>query len=531
MKMIASFSRKVQGNVQTNFAVSKYSRFFSSSNELQKHFDITIVGGGAVGSALANLISESIPSLSVALMDARTPKSPTDAFNIDSLSKTSFPSPRAYALSPKSLSLLGDDIVSKLDEKGRLAYYDTMQVWESDGPAVLQFNHHDIDDTDKLNGDILGAVVEDEPMVSCLWDKMKNNSHIELISPTVIEKISAPSASDDESKVEIMYKNAGNDNAESSNLTTNLLVAADGANSFVRRSLGTFHTISNSYGRTAVTCTVEIDSSIHKTAFQRFQKNGPIALLPVWNEDSSKRQGNCGDKTYANIVWSTTPEEAKYLKSLPEKDFVMAMNDLLQSGPTNAPPLFPTELKNSLPRPFQNAMNGIEMLSQSANTGLTMSGMTERRQGFRVAPMITNVVGRLFSFDLNLMHAKNYISNRICLVGDAAHTIHPMAGQGLNLGMGDAACLTKNIKHVVESGMGIDTNAGLDYALKQYESSRQREVVATMGGIQFLHGAFGTTFSPAVHVRSVGMNMINSIGPVRRKLVKVATGIEDVVSI
>jgi 2-polyprenyl-6-methoxyphenol hydroxylase-like FAD-dependent oxidoreductase len=101
-----------------------------------------------------------------------------------------------------------------------------------------------------------------------------------------------------------------------------------------------------------------------------------------------------------------------------------------------------------------------------------------------------------------------------------------MAGQGLNLGMGDAACIAQNLKQAVESGMGIDGSAGLGYALQQYESSRQREVIATMGGIQFLHGVFGTTVSPAVHARSVGMNIINSAGPIRRRLVKIATGIE-----
>ena len=103
-----------------------------------------------------------------------------------------------------------------------------------------------------------------------------------------------------------------------------------------------------------------------------------------------------------------------------------------------------------------------------------------------------------------------------------------MAGQGLNLGMGDVECIVKNLKQAVESGMGVGGTAGLEYALQQYESERQREVVATMGGIQFLHGVFGTTFSPAVHARSVGMNIINSAGPIRRKLVQVACGLQGI---
>lgn len=498
-----------------------------SMSHTKGHYDVTIIGGGAVGSALANLLTIHVPSLKVSIIDTRNPKPFADIINSSAGEHKTLPSPRAYALSPKSLNLLGNDIVSRLEDAGRIAYYKSMQVWESDGPAILKFNHDDLEhDKNQIStrseGEILGAVVEDEPMVACLWDKLREGN-VDLISPAAIQKITPPLQKDDISKVELIYQCADSD--ESKTLSTNLLIAADGGNSFVRKSLGTFPTISYSYDRQAVTCTVEIEGSMNQTAFQRFQPNGPIALLPVWHEDPQQRNGNCVDKTFANIVWSTTPEEAKLLMSLSDHDFVNLMNDLLQSGPTNAPPLVSEELKKGMPRQLQDAIKGLEMLSQSANNGLTMSGMTERKQGFSIPPMITSVAGKRFAFDLNLMHAKNYVSPRVALVGDAAHTVHPMAGQGLNLGMGDVECLVENLKQAVESGMGVDGSAGLDYALQQYESSRQREVVATMGGIHFLHSVFGTTFSPAVHARSMGMNIINSAGPIRRRLVQVATGI------
>lgn len=94
--------------------------------------------------------------------------------------------------------------------------------------------------------------------------------------------------------------------------------------------------------------------------------------------------------------------------------------------------------------------------------------------------------------------------------------------------MADAACLTKHIRRSIQSGMGIQSNTGLQYALQQYESERQREVVSVMGGIQWLHTVFGATFAPAIHVRSLGMNIVNSVGPLRNKLVKVATGIDGI---
>ena len=126
-------------------------------------------------------------------------------------------------------------------------------------------------------------------------------------------------------------------------------------------------------------------------------------------------------KHYANIVWSTTPEEAKELQELSESEFIARMNDLLQSGPTLAPPLFSEEIKASTPWPLSQAAHGLEMLAQSANTGLSMSSWTERRRGFIVPPLINEIVGRRFAFDLNLMHSKNYVDSRVCLLGDGEY--------------------------------------------------------------------------------------------------------------
>lgn len=354
--------------------------------------------------------------------------------------------------------------------------------------------------------------MEDEPLVSILWDetrKQKDN-RVEFLSPATLKTISIPKqgGGNRDEPVQISYQEG--DNVVTA--TADLLIAADGANSFVRRSLGIFPTSSFGYGRKAVTCTVELESSIHATAFQRFQPNGPLALLPVWDE-------NAHDKTFANIVWSTTPEEALALQNLSEAEFVQRMNDLLQTGPVNGPSLASDETKRFMP-----LLGSLESLLQSANAGLSLSGWNERQRGFKIPPKISAVVGGRFSFDLNLMHARNYVGPRVALVGDAAHTVHPMAGQGLNLGMGDVQSLVKNLKHIFESGMGTKCNAGVEYALKQYESERQREVLATMTGIQFLHEAFSTTVAPAVHVRSLGMNLLNLVGPVRKQLAKVATG-------
>ena len=519
-----SFIRNI--NFRTGSTRLRLHRSFSNQSIEARHYDVTIVGGGASGSILASLISQNIPSLNVCLIDARRPRSLDDIYVESSDAKcVALPSPRAYALSPKSLTMIPEQILHDLVDAGRMAFYDSMQIWESDGPSVLHFTHDDVfqhgkhfESITRLAHNTLGAVVEDEPLVSSLWNHLEKNTGVDILSSVSISDIDVPTEKKEKQFVQLSLNDAPS-------ISTNLLIAADGGNSFVRNNIGRFPTIQYSYDRQAVTCTVEIDKSIQHTAFQRFQPNGPIALLPIWDENFACRKGHCEDKFYANIVWSTTPEEAQDLSELSDDELVTRMNDLLQSGPSIPPSLLPDHLKDSMPKPFASVFSGLDSLFQGANIGLSVSGATERKRGFVVPPMITNVAGKRFTFDLNLMHAKKYVHDRVALIGDAAHTIHPMAGQGLNLGIGDVECLTRNLKNAVESGMGIKGSVGLEYALQQYESERQREVLATMGGIQFLHTAFGTTFSPAVNIRSLGMNMINSIGPVRRKLASIATGV------
>lgn len=488
-----------------------------------------------------------MPSLDVALLESRTPKT------IKNVSRNSFnngttdeeysliPNVRAYALSPDSLRLLGTSVLEKLNDSGKLGIYDAMQIWESDGPATLHFTEEDLDlmynrnDTavasHSLLNNILGAVVEDEALVTCIWDELNQNQHVDLISPATVTQIIKSSQTSKTSHHnskhpssfhKLICKQETDSEGNLFTVKANLLVAADGANSHVRRNLGIFPTVSIGYGRKAVTCTVVLEKEINCTAFQRFQPNGPIALLPVWDEE---RQSIEKKPLYANVVWSTTPDEANILQNMSELEFVQKLNNMLQSGPINTSQLFSNNTKKIMPLPLGTALHGFEMLAQSINTGLSMSGWTERRKGFEMPPLIHKLAGQRVSFDLNLMQAKNYVASNVALVGDAAHTIHPMAGQGLNLGMADVECLAKNIQQVVESGMGIQSNPGLKLSLQQYESERQREVLKMMGGIQLLHEVFSTTFAPAIYLRSLGMNVVNSTGLIRRYLAGIAAGV------
>lgn len=488
-----------------------------------KHYDVLIIGGGVVGSALAKILLHS-SSHTLARIGLLETKRPHSSFFYDLRNcigpERQHPMARAYALSPFSLSLLGPNILAKLE--GRVGYYDKMQIWESDGPATLRFTSDDIADFDVCEGapqGVLGAVAEDGPLVSALWEELEshneNDKQVDLISPAIVKSIVAPPVDSSTSgsslvplpPVELSYEDPST--LQTKTITTSLLVGADGGNSYTRRALS-IPTMGFGYERKAITCTVQLSESMRATAYQRFLRGGPIALLPIWSEG--------GDEKYANVVWSSTPERASQLQSLPAEEFVSELNDQIRVGPVNNPPLFPLDAVARLPTPLSNVTYGIERLASAVNGGLTMSAWAEKHP-FQMPPLVSAILGKRYVFPLNLTQCSSYAKGRVALVGDAAHTVHPMAGQGLNLGLGDASSLSSYILKASNAGMDVST------FLSQYDAKRRMEVGVMMGAIHALHEAFDLKAGPAVFARSLGMNLVNSVQFVRGGLAGVATGV------
>ncbi|KAL7456870.1 hypothetical protein ACHAWC_008360 [Mediolabrus comicus] len=632
----------------------QYCRTLASSvASNSKHYDVIIAGGGAVGSVLARLLLNDSESLSlsnrrrrplrVALLEQRACPPSLESITTSSQdnsnnsgSKTLTPNARAYALSPTSLSYLGSSVLQHLQNSNRLGIYDSMQIWEHDGPAQLHFTGEDLDaavksgrlvdlhrfiesneqqrqgqstarhssrpwlgavveDAPLVTGEDLdaavksgrlvdlhrfiesneqqrqgqstarhssrpwlGAVVEDAPLVSAVWDELRKDERIDLIDNVQITSISAPSQSamgniEPPPPVEMLCtKQAANKNEgskeEEYTLSADLLVAADGANSFVRRTLGSsFPMITHSYDRKAVTCTVELDirkGDMAKTAFQRFLPHGPIALLPVWN--SLSEMNYMDSPIYANVVWSTTPSEANHLLSLSHSDFITTLNHHLCQGPNvNASLLSNKQAIPNIPI-IGTLAKEMDSLLRTANTALTMGTWTESpsRNYFRMPPRSARVVGPIIGFDLKLSHVKQgYTAPRVALVGDAAHTVHPMAGQGLNLGMGDVYSLSELIKEAVDSGMDV---GGTGLFLDRYNQERMVKGWGIVGGVHGLHELFRCSGVPpgrdsnesTPHVgkavgavesivglgRSIGMNVVNGLGPMRRAFAEAAAG-------
>lgn len=158
----------------------------------------------------------------------------------------------------------------------------------------------------------------------------------------------------------------------------------------------------------------------------------------------------------------------------------------------------------------------------------------------QLPPSVVEIQGRQAAFPLSLGHAVDYISNKAVLIGyglqrkffllskgliinieeimvtflfprDAAHRVHPLAGQGVNLGFGDVIALNDVICEAVNNGADL----GSSLYLKQYQSNRQLHNLPVMATVHGLHLLYGTTWTPLVMLRSIGLNIFDSLSSVK----------------
>lgn len=294
-----------------------------------------------------------------------------------------------------------------------------------------------------------------------------------------------------------------------SQIAARLLVGADGLNSPVRAFAGI-----NSYGwdydRHGVVATLKVETpdflehSGAIVAYQRFvpQLGGPIAILPL-------------PDGHASLVWSTTTANASYLKSLSSDDFVSMVNAALL--------LEQADLR------YMMRMNA--KATGEHETELEWREKTLDTRSLPPVPRVTAVQdGSVASFPLRFRHATTLTGRRIALVGDAAHTVHPLAGQGLNLGLADARSLADTIAYSVEHGMDI----GDSMALERYGSERFGKGLLMCGGVDALNWMYqlgtgeGIVSNALSSARGLGMKFLGSSlaeqTGLKSRIMKVAEG-------
>ncbi len=169
-----------------------------------------------------------------------------------------------------------------------------------------------------------------------------------------------------------------------------------------------------------------------------------------------------------SIVWSTRPDHAEKLLALSEPDFSASVSEA-----------------------SEQALGALTLASERA------------------------------SFPLRRLHAHNYVAPRVALAGDAAHVVHPLAGQGMNLGLLDAAALSEVILDARRENSDVD-----DYlVLRRYERWRHAENLAMQSAFGGFNQLFGLEGPGARSVRGLGMQLFNQLGPAKRLAIRIALGL------
>lgn len=132
-------------------------------------------------------------------------------------------------------------------------------------------------------------------------------------------------------------------------------------------------------------------------------------------------------------------------------------------------------------------------------------------------------IGRRFSYPLSLLHAKKYISQRVALIGDAAHGMHPIAGQGVNLGFRDIDVLAELINR--QNSLGLDI--GEQSLLINYAHMRSFDNVSMLAVTDFITRLFSNNIIPLRAVRDIGLLAVGKLTPLKKIFMRHAMGVEN----
>ncbi|PUU81146.1 hypothetical protein B9Z19DRAFT_1077733 [Tuber borchii] len=469
----------LRNSAQSQFTALRYSpvpRTYTTTNVLENLYDVVIVGGGPAGLSLAtSLRSSSVTSrLRVALIEGLD----LDVGRKWKPSGESY-SNRVSSLTPGSVGFLTDIGAWKHVQRNRVQAYHGMQVWDGVSGSRIEFNW------DVKNSSTIAYMTENVNLVHGLLSRLEELGGAQLIDKTRVEGISF---GEDHGTLDlrtwpVVQITGGR------KLAARLLVGADGANSPVRTFAG-IESRGWDYGRHGVVATVKTEDmpSVERTAYQRFLPTGPIALLPL-------------PENFATLVWSTTPEIAAQLKKLSPTDFVAMVNSAFRLSHVDI--AYMAKMDGGISQEYQWRQSVTPI--DSAGVPSTVLEVQEKS---------------IASFPLKMRHADSYISERMALVGDAAHTVHPLAGQGLNQGIGDVQSLIRTLETAVQTGKDI----GSTLSLESYYSDQYFKNNLMIGVVDKLHKLYGTAFPPVVAVRSLGLRAVNAMEGLKSMIMKQAAG-------
>ena len=381
-------------------------------------FDVAIVGGGLVGGSLATALANTSSSIQIALIDSQ----PLAQINLN-----------AHQYDGRSIALA----LSSKKMFTALGLWDALQEH-----ATAIKNIHISDqgrfgvtrlDSKRYEVESFGYLVPADYLIHTLNNQVDSCANVTRVQPYKVSKIKQYA------DCVVLKQNIGE------SIQANLLIAADGAKSFIRKSLE-IEVEEKQYLQSAIVGSVECEQNHNQTAYERFTQDGPLALLP--------KQGN-----YCGFIWMNPTECAAINLALDDQAF-----------------------KNKL----QNAF------------------------GFRLGYFKS--ISKRFAYPLELLVSQQRAKQRVVLIGNAAQTLHPIAGQGLNLALRDIAELVellteKKLNNVVDS-------------LKKYAEKRQPDIEKTIRFTDRLNFLFNADYPVLAQSRGLGLAMLGAIPILEERIVK-----------
>ncbi len=390
---------------------------------MNTRYDILIIGGGMAGASLA--IALSGHGLRMGLVEA-APLKVEQVPNYDD---------RGIALS-----------------RGSERIFAALGVWESMAGQAQPIEHIHVSEqggfgfthlhAEEEGVPALGQVITARDLGAGLLAALEALDDVDILAPARVEWV----------KVEDGRARIGLENAE---LQTRLLVAADGGDSLVRQQLG-FQTRRREYHQSAIIANITPGRPHGNTAWERFTRNGPMALLPM-------TESRCA------LVWTVADKDVGETLSLNDGDFLARVQQ---------------------------------------NFGWRLGRL--RRTGKRAA------------YPLRQLWVPDAVQHRAVVIGNAAHTLHPVAGQGFNLGLRDVAALAEVVLDAVKGGR----DPGSQETLNRYQQWRARDQRGVVEITNLLVRTFSNELPPVKLARNLGVLSLEALPPARHAIARAAMGLQ-----
>ena len=398
----------------------------------ERQVDIAIIGAGVVG--LATALSLAPTGLQIALFDAQPkPSTGPQGTALNDWDR------RVTALTPESIRFLQSlDAWPSIGESKRGGAYTDMFVWDAEGTGHVHFTATD------LKIESLGTIVESSLTTQALILATKTVPNISIHWGTRLESM------DIEAGCVRLTTSSGDA------IVADMTIGADGGRS-KSRELARMRTREWRYGQNAIVATVRVEPHHSHACWQAFLPTGPLALLPLANDD------------LCSIVWS--------LDDALSDQWIQADHDAFVAG-------------------LNRALSG---------RGPKVVEVSERQ-----------------TFPLIQCHAVDYSKGRFALVGDAAHSIHPLAGQGINLGLSDAQTLGNEIVGAHQRGADWCS----PQVLSRYERQRKGDNLGMMATMQAFKWGFGSNNPAVTLMRNLGLNSVDALPMAKRWFIQQAVGVK-----